>query len=207
MTALAAVVDRGGGCDPDAGRTLAHVVRWLTSSADGCDERDGVAMRGAVGTAAAKVLVTGAALVGLMAACGTGASSSPATVISPAADPSGATTSVCNQIRADLASRMDSLGGAIGDYLGYRSAAAADAVEDAGETVTGQVKALAADISRVGEAATDANVRAAASKAAAAVNGIAANHDFLSDIDSLSDVPAAIAKISDAAQPVADACQ
>jgi hypothetical protein len=167
----------------------------------------GVAMRGVVGTATAKVLVTGAALIGLMAACGTAASSAPATVISPAADPSGATATACNQLRADLASRMDSLGEAIGDYLGYRAADDDDALQDAGVAVTGQVKALAADISRVGEAATDANVRAAASKAAAAIARVAANHDFLSDIDSLSDVPAAIDKISDAAQPVADACR
>jgi hypothetical protein len=167
----------------------------------------GVAMRGVVGTATAKVLVTGATLVGLMAACGTAASSTPATVVSPAADPSGATASVCSQIRADLTSRMDSLGDAIGDYLGYRTAGAADSLEEAGEAVTGQVKALAADISRAGEAATDADVRAAASKAAAAIARVAADHDFLSDINSLSDVPAAIDKISDAAQPVADACR
>jgi hypothetical protein len=161
-------------------------------------------------TATAKVFLIGAALVALLTACGTQAASSPApagTVVSPAADSSGARVNVCKQIRSDLASHMDSLGEAIGDYLGYKTADDDDDVADARRAVTAQVKALGSDISRAGRAATDEAVRAAAVKASAAIDRVVASSDFFDDIDSLSDIPAAIDKISDAAQPVADACR
>jgi hypothetical protein len=160
-------------------------------------------------TATAKVSATGAVLVALLAGCGTQAANAPsprATAVSPAADASGATATVCKQIRSDIASRMSSLGEALGDYLGYRAADDDDAVEDARKAVTARVKELGADISRVGRAANDAALRAAAAKAAEAVDRVTVSSDFFNDIDSLADIPAAIRKISDAAQPIADAC-
>lgn len=160
-------------------------------------------------TATARVSATGAVLVALLAGCATQAASAPsstATAVSPAADPSGATATVCKQIRSDLASRMSPLGEALGDYLGYRAADDDDAAEDARAAVTAQVKELGSDIARAGRAANDAAVRTAASAAAAAVDRVAVSKEFFLDIDSLSDIPAAIDKISDAAQPVADAC-
>jgi hypothetical protein len=163
-----------------------------------------------IGTATAKVFVTGGVLVALMAACGTAAANAPTptvTGVSPAADPSGATANVCKLIRADLSSRMNSLGEAMGDYLGYRAADDAGAMDDAGQAVTAQVKELGSAISRAGHSATDAAFRAAALKASTAIDRVAASHDFLDDIGSLSDIPAAIDKVSDAAQPVADACR
>ena len=166
-------------------------------------------MRRVGGTATAKVSATGALLVALLAGCMTQAANAPsprATAISPTADPSGATASVCQQIRSDLGSRMSSLGEALGDYLGYRAADEDDAVEDARTAVTAQVKELGAAISRVGRAANDAAIREAASKASTAVDRVAVSSDFFNDIDSLSDIPAAIDKISDAAQPIANAC-
>ena len=102
---------------------------------------------------------------------------------------------------------MDSLGEAIGDYLGYRTADDDDDVVEARRAVTTQVKALGSDISRAGRDASDQTVRAAAAKSSAAVDRVVATSDFFDDIDSLSDIPAAIDKISDAAQPVADACR
>jgi hypothetical protein len=163
-----------------------------------------------VGAATAKVFVTGAVLVALLAACGTAAANAPApaaTVVSPAADPNGATANVCKRIRSDLSSRMSSLGETMGDYLGYRAADDDDAMADASQALTAQVKELGSAISRAGRSATDAAFREAASKASAAIDRVAASHDFLDHIDSLSDIPAAIDKISDAAQPVADACR
>jgi hypothetical protein len=161
-------------------------------------------------TATAKVLVTGALLAALLGACGTEAANAPApagTAVLPSADASGATVNVCHQIRADLTSRMDSLGEAMGDYLGYRTADDDDDVVEARRAVTVQVKALGSDISRAGRAASDESLRSAAAKASAAVDRVVASSNFLDDIDSLSDIPAAIDKISDAAQPVADACR
>jgi hypothetical protein len=165
-------------------------------------------MRRVGGTATAKVSATGAVLVALLAGCVTQAANapSPRSTASPTADPSGATVTVCKQIRSDLGSRMSSLGEALGDYLGYRAADDDDAVEDARAAVTAQVKELGAAISRVGHAANDVSVRTAASKASAAVDRVAVSGDFFSDLDSLSDIPAAIDKISDAAQPITDAC-
>lgn len=160
-------------------------------------------------TATAKASATGAVLVALLAGCTTQAASAPsttATVASPAADPSGATATVCKRIRSDLAGRMSSLGEALGDYLGYRAADDDDAVADARAAVTAQVKQLGSDIARAGRAANDATIRSAASTAAAAVDRVAVSSEFFRDIDSLSDIPAAIGKISDAAQPIADAC-
>jgi ABC-type phosphate transport system substrate-binding protein len=159
--------------------------------------------------ATAKVLLTGALLAAVLCACGTAAANAPApagTAISPAADASSATVSVCQQIRSDLASRMDSLGEAMGDYLGYQAADDDKDVVAARRAVTAQVNALGSDISRAGRAATDETLRAAAEKASTAVDRVVASSDFFDDIDSLSDIPAAIDKISDAAQPVADAC-
>jgi phage shock protein A len=101
---------------------------------------------------------------------------------------------------------MSSLGEALGDYLGYRAADDDDAVEDAREAVKTQVKALGSDILRAGHAANDPAIRTAASKASAAVDRVAVSSGFFSDLDSLSDIPAAIDKISDAAQPMAGAC-
>jgi hypothetical protein len=162
-----------------------------------------------VGTATATVLATGAVLVALLTACGTATSTAPAPAIpvgSPTVDPSGATDRVCEQIRSDLASRMDSLGEAMGDYLGFR-AIDDDAIDDAREAVIAQIKALGSAISRAGRAANDEAVRVAAAKAGAAIDRVAASTEFFEDIDSLSDIPAAIDKISDAAQPIADACR
>jgi hypothetical protein len=166
-------------------------------------------MRRVGGTATAKVSATGAVLVALLAGCVTQAANAPspgATALSATADPSGATVTVCKQIRSDLGSRMSSLGEALGDYLGYRAADDDDAADDARAAVTAQVKELGAAISRVGRAANDISVRTAASKASAAVDRVAVSSDFFSDLDSLSDIPAAIDKISDAAQPITDAC-
>ncbi len=166
-------------------------------------------MRRVGGTATAKGSAIGAVLLALLAGCVTQAANAPspaATAVSPAADPSGATATVCKQIRSDLANRMSSLGEALGDYLGYRAADDDDAVEDARAAVTAQVKELGADISRVGRAANDAAVRTAASNASAALDRLAVSSGFFTDIDALSDIPAAIDKISDAAQPIADAC-
>jgi hypothetical protein len=160
-------------------------------------------------SATAKVSATGAVLVALLAGCMTQAANAPgprATAVSPTADPRGATATSCKQIRSDLASRMSSLGEAMGDYLGYRAADDDDAVEDARQAVTAQVKELGAAISRVGRATNDAAIREAASKASVAVDQVAVSSDFFSDLDSLSDIPAAIDKISDAAQPIANAC-
>ena len=166
-------------------------------------------MRRVGGTATAKVAATGALLVSLLAGCMTQAANAPAprtTAVSPTADSSGATATVCKQIRSDLASRMSSLGEALGDYLGYRAADDDDAVEDARVAVTAQVKEIGSAISRVGRAASDSAVREAASKASAAIDRVAASSDLFSDLDSLSDIPAAVDKISDAAQPIASAC-
>jgi hypothetical protein len=166
-------------------------------------------MRRLGGTATAKVSATGAVLVALLAGCVTQAANAPSpgvTAVSPTADPSGVTATVCKQIRSDVASRMSSLGEALGDYLGYQAADDDDAVEDAREAVTAQVKELGAAISRAGRAANDAAIREAASKASAAVDQVAVSSDLFSGLDSLPDIPAAIDKISDAAQPIADAC-
>ena len=102
-------------------------------------------MRRVGGTATAKVAATGAVLVALLTGCMTQAANAPAprtTAVSPTADSSGATATVCKQIRSDLASRMSSLGEALGDYLGYRAADDDDAVEDARVAVTAQVKEI-----------------------------------------------------------------
>jgi hypothetical protein len=166
-------------------------------------------MRRVGGTATARVSATGVLLVALLAGCVTQAANAPsptATAISSTADPSGATATVCKQIRSDLASRMSSLGEALGDYLGYRAADDDDDVADARAAVTAQVKALGSDISRAARSANDVAIRTAAANASAAVDRVAVSSDFFSDLDSLSDIPAAIDKISDAAQPVADAC-
>jgi phage shock protein A len=95
----------------------------------------------------------------------------------------------------------------MGDYLGYRTADDDDDVVEARRAVTAQVNALGSDISRAGRNASDESVRSAAARASAAVDRVVASSNFFDDIDSLSDIPAAIDKISDAAQPVADACR
>ena len=142
-------------------------------------------MRRVGGTATAKVSATGVVLLALLTGCVTQAANAPSpatTAVSPAADASGATATVCKQIRSDLANRMSSLGEALGDYLGYRAADDDDAVEDARAAVTAQVKELGADISRVGRAANDAAVRTAASKASAAVDRLAGRQRLFSAI-------------------------
>jgi len=69
----------------------------------------GARMRRIGGTATAKVSATGAVLVAPPGGLYDAAAKEPsprATAVSPAADPSGATATVCQQIRSDLASRM-----------------------------------------------------------------------------------------------------
>ncbi|HKE66369.1 MAG TPA: hypothetical protein VKB59_17180 [Micromonosporaceae bacterium] len=125
----------------------------------------------------------------------------------PPAATVGSKSDVCGRIRVEVSSHMTELGTAIGKYVGLRTAdPGSDDTEDAREAVADEIKAMAADISRLGDTATDATLKTTADQVAHAIDALGANADFVTDVKSLSDVPAAIDKLSDTAQPLTDAC-
>jgi hypothetical protein len=120
--------------------------------------------------------------------------------------PAGATEIVCGKIRASVSAHMTTLGTDIGKYVGYRLADGDDATEDEQEAVVAEIKSLASDISRLGATASDASLRSTAARVSHSLDTIAADSDFVPDIDSMSDVPGAVDKLTDAARPLAAAC-
>src|SRR5262245_55909268 len=119
----------------------------------------------------------------------------------------GSKSDVCGRIRVEVSSHMTELGAAMGKYVGLRTADPdSDDTEDARDAVSNEIKAMAADISRLGGTATDATLKTTADQVAHSIDAFGTNADFVTDIKSLADVPAAIDKLSDAAQPLTDAC-
>ena len=102
---------------------------------------------------------------------------------------------------------MTTLGTAIGKYVGNRAADTdSDQTEDARDAVSADIEAMATEISRLGGQSTDDSIKDATTKAAQALDKIGDDQDFVTDIKSLSDVPDAIKKLSDAAAPITNAC-
>jgi len=120
--------------------------------------------------------------------------------------PPDATDTVCGKIRSTVSTHMSSLGTAMGRYVGYQLADNDDAVEDEQEAIDADIRSMASDISRFGATASDASLRSTAGRVARALDAIAADLDFVTDIDSMSDVPPAIDKLRDTAQPLAEEC-
>jgi hypothetical protein len=119
----------------------------------------------------------------------------------------GGKVDICGKIRSEVSGHMTTLGSAIGKYVGYRAADSdSDQTEDARNAVSADIEAMATAISRLGGDATDDSIKDATSRAASALDKIGDDQDFVTDIKSLSDVPSAIKKLSDAAQPITNAC-
>jgi hypothetical protein len=159
--------------------------------------------------AALCVAAVSVALAGGCDSLGSSPDSSPtATSVDSATTdpPPGATEIVCGKIRASVSAHMTTLGTDIGKYVGDRLADGDDATEDERDAVVAEIKSLASDISRLGASASDASLRSTADRVSHSLDTIADNQDFVTDIDSMSDVPGAVDKLTDAAQPLAAAC-
>jgi hypothetical protein len=159
--------------------------------------------------AALCVAAVSVALVGGCDSVGSSPDSSPTSTSFDSATtdpPPGATETVCGKIRASVSAHMTALGTDIGKYVGYRLADGDDATEDEREAVVTEIKSLASDISRLGATASDASLRSTADRVSQSLDTIADNPDFVSDIGSMSDVPGAVGKLKDAAQPLAAEC-
>ncbi|HKD97610.1 MAG TPA: hypothetical protein VKB69_08395 [Micromonosporaceae bacterium] len=155
-----------------------------------------------------KLLVVAATAVAAatLAACTSAGGAQPAPWESPVAQSSSSKIAVCTQIRDAFADAMGPLGNALGKMIGSRTAGDDDDADAAGDQVVDQLKSLSKSLKDLGAGADDTGVQQAVTTATANIDKLAADPEFLSDVKDLDDVPAAIGKLSTAAQPITQAC-
>jgi hypothetical protein len=124
----------------------------------------------------------------------------------PAAGP-GSGRSVCSAIRtaitADMAPFGTALGSVVGSIVGKDTKRHAQAVR----AVDVALRKIGTDIATASAPAVDAPIRLAAEQAVAQVNVLAADPTYLMGVDSMSDIPALTARLTDATASIASACQ
>jgi hypothetical protein len=162
----------------------------------------------------------GVVVLGVLVAGLAGCHSSPSSVsTSPSAAPSASPAArpvpvvptvgvheACTRVQAAISDRLVPLGKAFGQYVGYQAAGDRPDRNKAAAAVRREITGLADAVTDATSAVSDAALRSAASRATAAVTALAADPDYLSDIDDLDDIPPAISKLEAAFKPLTDAC-
>jgi hypothetical protein len=118
----------------------------------------------------------------------------------------GTKAAVCGAIRTEVAAHMRPLGTALGRYVGFRSAADTPDQRAAADAVKAELAALAGAISSAGATASDPALKVITAHAASALDGLGGDATFLAVLDQMSDIPAALSRLTAAVQPVTDAC-
>lgn len=145
------------------------------------------------------------------AGCDTSTSGDKSTVApwpSPGlAGAAGAKSDVCTQVRNAITSHMAPLGTALGQYVGYRTSTDGPDQTTAATSVRTQITSIGTAITDATSGAADDPVRTAAQSAAASLKILTDDPAFLSDINTVADLPVAMDKLTAAIQPLANACQ
>ena len=119
----------------------------------------------------------------------------------------GSVGEVCDAIRTAITADMTPLGTALGQVVGAAVGNDAKRRLTAAQAANTALRKIGADITSAGAPATDAKVRSAASTAAQQVNALAMDPTVLTGLDSMTDVPAVTARLTQATASIASACQ
>lgn len=147
-----------------------------------------------------------AGLAALLAGC-TSPGPAPAAPWSAPATPSGsARTAVCAQVRTAFGDAMEPLGASLGKLVGAQQAGDQSTADAAGQQAVSELRSISAKLATISATAADADLRQAITTAKGSIDQLAADPTFLSDVGSITDVPAAVGKVSTAANQIASAC-